>query len=178
MIDLDELHDKMVSYRLVGFTKSDISTIDALELLGKLQQSEKDAARYRWLRQQPCSGWEVDGDETSHIGVTMWRNDGFDNCNSGESLSGGQMDAAIDEAMQCGGEENDHASEESRVDLEGLMFDLGNYKAMLGRAENVIFEAERVLEEYQKNGGIEFDDLIGEIAYYVKYMSKGECSDS
>ena len=50
MIDLDELHDKMVSYRLVGFTKSDISTIDALELLGRLQQAEKDAARYRWLR--------------------------------------------------------------------------------------------------------------------------------
>ena len=47
MIDLDELHDKMVSYRLVGFTKSDISTIDALEILGRLQQAEKDAARYR-----------------------------------------------------------------------------------------------------------------------------------
>ena len=61
-----------------------------------LRQAEKDAARYRWLRQQPCSGWEVDGDETSHIDVTMWRNDGF-----GESLSGDQMDAAIDEAMRC-----------------------------------------------------------------------------
>ena len=47
MIDLDELHDKMVSYRLVGFTKSDIGTIDALELLGRLGQAEKDAARYR-----------------------------------------------------------------------------------------------------------------------------------
>ena len=47
MIDLDELHDKMISYRLVGFTKSDISTIDALEILGRLQQAEKDAARYR-----------------------------------------------------------------------------------------------------------------------------------
>lgn len=75
---------------------------DCMEyLIDRLRQAEKDAARYRWLRQQPCSGWEVDGDETSHIGVTMWRNDGFDNCNSGESLSGGQMDAAIDEAMQC-----------------------------------------------------------------------------
>lgn len=50
MIDLDELHDKMVSYRLVGFTKSDISTIDALELLGRLEQAEKDAARYHELR--------------------------------------------------------------------------------------------------------------------------------
>ena len=73
-----------------------------LKLLAeRLISAEKDAARYRWLRQQPCSGWEVDGDETSHIGVTMWRNDGFDNCNSGESLSGGQMDAAIDEEIQC-----------------------------------------------------------------------------
>ena len=131
---------------------------DMLDIITRLRQSEKDAARYRWLR------------ESTHFDSMQHK---LYCLHYGERL-----DIAIDEAMQCGGEENDHASEESRVDLEGLMFDLGNYKAMLGRAENVIFEAERVLEEYQKNGGIEFDDLIGEIAYYVKYMSKGECSDS
>lgn len=73
-------------------------------LVSRLRQAEKDAARYRWLREQPCSGWEIDGEETSHIDVTMWRNDGFDNCNNGESLFGESMDAAIDEAMQCNGD--------------------------------------------------------------------------
>ena len=102
MIDLDEEQARMESMldrrerMALGVTCTEM-----IELITRLRQAEKDAARYRWLRQQPCSGWEVDGDETSHIDVTMWRNDGFDNCNSGESLSGDQMDAAIDEAMQC-----------------------------------------------------------------------------
>ena len=47
MIDLDELHNKMISYVLVGFTNSDISPIDAIELLMRLSQAEKDAARYK-----------------------------------------------------------------------------------------------------------------------------------
>ena len=79
MIDLSELHDKMVSYRLVGFTKSDISTIDALELIGRLEQAEKDAARYRWLRDLPC---DSANEEIGNYPGDMW-------------------DDAIDEAMQC-----------------------------------------------------------------------------
>ena len=103
MIDLDEIE---IAARKPWYCRSKLednllSPEVLVELITRLRQAEKDAARYRWLRQQPCSGWEVDGDETSHIDVTMWRNDGFDNCNSGESLSGDQMDAAIDEAMQC-----------------------------------------------------------------------------
>ena len=78
MIDLDELHDKMVSYRLVGFTKSGISTIDALEILGRLQQAEKDAARYRWLRDLPGDSAH---EEIGNYPGDMW-------------------DDAIDEAMQ------------------------------------------------------------------------------
>lgn len=156
--DLDGLLELAKDYVDDGlpFLTEPVSYGDLLILVERIIAAEKDAARYRWLRDLS------EGSTHEEIG----------------NYPGDMWDEAIDEAMQCGGEENDHASEESRVDLEGLMFDLGNYKAMLGRAENVIFEAERVLEEYQKNGGIEFDDLIGEIAYYVKYMSKGECSDS
>jgi len=79
MIDLDELHDKMVSYRLVGFTKSDIGTIDALELLGRLGQAEKDAARYRFMRDMSD---EVDVSRFFHVEIN-------------------ERDAEIDEAMQC-----------------------------------------------------------------------------
>lgn len=97
MIDLDELHDKMVSYRLVGFTKSDIGTIDALELLGRLGQAEKDAARYRWLRDVAP---EVDFESplavmADEYGCVI----GADNyC---EILFSDRLDAAIDEAMRC-----------------------------------------------------------------------------
>jgi len=103
MIDLDEIESaaRKPWYCRSKLEDNLLSPEVLVELITRLRQAEKDAARYRWLRQQPCSGWEVDGDETSHIDVTMWRNDGFDNCNSGESLSGDQMDAAIDEAMQC-----------------------------------------------------------------------------
>ena len=102
MIDLDEEQARMESMldrrerMALGVTCTEM-----IELITRLRQAEKDAARYRWLREQPCSDWEITGEETSHIDVTMWRNDGFDNCNSGESLSGDQMDAAIDEAMRC-----------------------------------------------------------------------------
>ena len=105
MIDLDVSEracDDLIEHGLGYLPPAGIgNSVSIKELIASLRQAEKDAARYRWLRQQPCSGWEVDGDETSHIDVTMWRNDGFDNCNSGESLSGDQMDAAIDEAMRC-----------------------------------------------------------------------------
>ncbi|MGL4638378.1 MAG: hypothetical protein ACRCVX_01395 [Shewanella sp.] len=75
MIDLDELHDKMVSYRLVGFTKSDISTIDALELIARLLQAEKDAARYKDIISDCRGVFVISGDN--------------------------EMVSAIDEAMRC-----------------------------------------------------------------------------
>jgi len=100
MIDLDELHDKMVSYRLAGFTKSDIGTIDALELLGRLGQAEKDAARYRWLRNDSAFTHEnaplafftdTNGDQIAF----------YFNGSSYSVLHDEMLDAAIDEAMQC-----------------------------------------------------------------------------
>ena len=102
MIDLLVMEEKVKKIVSIGCGNSYVATaLEAIELITRLRQAEKDAARYRWLREQPCGDWEVDGYGASHIDVTMWRNDGFDNCNSGESLSGDPMDAAIDEAMQC-----------------------------------------------------------------------------
>ena len=69
------------------------------ELIARLRQAEIDAARYRWLRDECFGDWEVGGVEVSHIEVTMWENDGFDNCSFGGSLHGAEMDSAIDEAM-------------------------------------------------------------------------------
>ena len=103
MIDLDEIE---IAARKPWYCRSKLednllSPEVLVELITRLRQAEKDAARYRWLREQPCSDWEIDGEETSHIDVTLWRNDGFDKFNSGESLLGCSMDVAIDEAMQC-----------------------------------------------------------------------------
>ena len=91
MIDLDELHDKMVSYRLVGFTKSDIGTIDALELLGRLEQAEKDAARYQWLMEN-CGKILEPARNRTHLYLPNY-------C----PLSMDYVDVSkhIDEAMQC-----------------------------------------------------------------------------
>ena len=100
MIDLDELHDKMVSYRLVGFTKSGISTIDALDLLGRLQQAEKDASRYRWLHDE--SAFTHDNAPLVFFTDTNGDQIAFDFDGSSYSVLHDEMlDAAIDEAMQC-----------------------------------------------------------------------------
>ena len=103
MIDLDEIESaaRKPWYCRSKLEDNLLSPEVLVELITRLRQAEKDAARYRWLREQPCSDWEIDGEETSHIDVTLWRNDGFDKFNSGESLLGCSMDVAIDEAMQC-----------------------------------------------------------------------------
>jgi len=100
MIDLDELHNKMISYVLVGFTNSDISPIDAVELLTRLRQAEKDAARYRWLRDESAFTYgnaplafftDTNGDQIT-----------FDcDGSSYPGLHDEILDPAIDETMQC-----------------------------------------------------------------------------
>ena len=100
MIDLDELHNKMISYVLVGFTNSDISPIDAVELLTRLRQAEKDAARYRWLRDE--SAFTHDNAPLAFFTDTNGDQITFDFDGSSCSVLHDEMlDAAIDEAMQC-----------------------------------------------------------------------------
>ena len=100
MIDLDELHNKMISYVLVGFTNSDISPIDAVELLTRLRQAEKDASRYRWLRDE--SAFTHDNAPLAFFTDTNGDQITFDFDGSSYSVLHDEMlDAAIDEAMQC-----------------------------------------------------------------------------
>ena len=56
-----------------------VKTDDMIELIARLRQAEKDAARYRWLRDLP------DGSAHEEIG----------------NYPGDMWDDAIDEAMQC-----------------------------------------------------------------------------
>lgn len=89
MIDLDELHNKMISYVLVGFTNSDISPIDAVELLTRLRQAEKDAARYRWIK------------ANGQLGVGRCGVDWELYFEGSAPDSSANVERHIDEAMQC-----------------------------------------------------------------------------
>ena len=80
MIDLDEEQARMESMldrrerMALGVTCTEM-----IELITRLRQAEKDAARYRWLRDLP------DGSAHEEIG----------------NYPGDMWDESIDEAMQC-----------------------------------------------------------------------------
>lgn len=83
MIDIDEL-EKLCKYEINRGTANPYTVnenpIHAMqELITRLRQAEKDAARYRWLRDL------TDGSAHEEIG----------------NYPGDMWDAAIDEAMQC-----------------------------------------------------------------------------
>lgn len=99
MIDLDVIRQQVELASQKRRNNFTLSIDEAADLITRLRQAEKDAARYRWLRDECFGDWEVGGVEVSYIEVTLWKNDGFDNCNFGESLHGAEMDSAIDEAM-------------------------------------------------------------------------------
>lgn len=67
-----------------------------LELIERLERAEADAARYRWLREQPndCSAPRID--------VVRWE-PMDESANEGEGLRLEALDAAIDAAMGGGG---------------------------------------------------------------------------
>lgn len=79
MIDLDELERRAMACADSTTKICVVNSASIVELITRLRQAEKDAARYRWLRDY-------------HIG------DYPENIN----LDGrGSLDDAIDEAMQC-----------------------------------------------------------------------------
>lgn len=90
MIDLYNL-ELEIGYGADG-EKIEISRGEVLELIVRLRQAEKDAARYRWLRDEAA-----DADQTSPL-VFM-----ADECAGIVTgiMFGKLLDAAIDEAMQC-----------------------------------------------------------------------------
>lgn len=83
MIDLDKLESRCKEASRNGYGKHPViecaSAESIMELITRLRQAEKDAARYRWLRDLP------DGSAHEEIG----------------NYPGDMWDESIDEAMQC-----------------------------------------------------------------------------
>ena len=98
MIDLDEEQARMESMldrrerMALGVTCTEM-----IELITRLRQAEKDAARYRWLRDESSNSERTSplvfmADECADIVTEGW----YQGIMFGESL-----DCAMDEAMQC-----------------------------------------------------------------------------
>lgn len=80
MIDLDELGEAMNELADIGDKESHLALDEVVELINRLRRAEKDATRYRWLRDTGC--FEGNNDDFFHA-------------------TPAQTDSAIDEAMQC-----------------------------------------------------------------------------
>ena len=98
MIELDEEQARMESMldrrerMALGVTCTEM-----IELITRLRQAEKDAARYRWLRDESSNSERTSplvfmADECADIVTEGW----YQGIMFGESL-----DCAMDEAMQC-----------------------------------------------------------------------------
>ena len=91
MIDLDEVEN------LVSNFGASVGGAVAIELITRLRQAEKDAARYRWLRDESSNSERTSplvfmADECADIVTEGW----YQGIMFGEFL-----DCAMDEAMQC-----------------------------------------------------------------------------
>lgn len=95
MIDIDEL-EKLCKYEINRGTANPYTVnenpIHAMqELITRLRQAEKDAARYRWLRDD-ASGLEMRA-------PLVFNADEYGT--SSTVIDGEHLDVAIDEAMKC-----------------------------------------------------------------------------
>lgn len=101
MIDLDKL--QKVSYRAIeiGAEKEQLfSAEEVISVFNILRKAEKDAARYRWLRDE--SALTHDNAPLAFFTDTNGDQIAFDFDGSSYSVLHDEMlDAAIDEAMQC-----------------------------------------------------------------------------
>ena len=79
MIDLEAIEAEIDDAIGCADGQAPLQCSDAKEIIDRLRQAEKDAARYRWLRDLP------EGSAHEEIG----------------NYPGDMWDAAIDEAMQC-----------------------------------------------------------------------------
>ena len=100
-LDIDEL-EKLCKYE-IGRGTANPYTVNGnpihamLEIITRLRQAEKDAARYRWLRDGAA-----DADQTSPL--VFMADECADIVTDGDYqgiMFGKLLDAAIDEAMQC-----------------------------------------------------------------------------
>ena len=98
MIDLDEeqsrIEDMLARRERMALG---VTCTEMIELITRLRQAEKDAARYRWLRDEAA-----DADQTSPL--VFMADECADIVTDGDYqgiMFGKLLDAAIDEAMQC-----------------------------------------------------------------------------
>lgn len=96
MINLDELERRAMACADSTTKICVVSSLSIVELITRLRQAEKDAARYRWLRDESAF---------THNNAPLVL---FTDCNgdaiifnSGCVLHDEDLDKAIDEAMQC-----------------------------------------------------------------------------
>jgi hypothetical protein len=100
MIDLDDMESLLQHCKEldeVGGLANRVTPSVVIELITLLRQAEKDAARYRWLRDEAA-----DADQTSPL--VFMADECADIVTDGDYqgiMFGKLLDAAIDEAMQC-----------------------------------------------------------------------------
>ncbi|WP_288075091.1 hypothetical protein [Pseudomonas sp.] len=94
MIDLDEIERRITNFG------SGVHGDIAIELISRLRQAEKDAARYRWLRDESAFTHE-NAPLTFFTDTNGHQIAFYFNGSSYSVLYDEMLDAAIDEAMQC-----------------------------------------------------------------------------
>ena len=101
MIDLDKLESRCKEASRNGYGKHPViecaSAESIMELITRLRQSEKDAARYRWLRDE--ARHHMDGAPLAFMTNYDGEPIAYPEC--GMVLHESYLDEAIDEAMQC-----------------------------------------------------------------------------
>ena len=96
MIDLDELERVVNCFPFDGGLLS-LSKGECKDLISRLRQAEKDAARYRWLRDD--ARHRMDGGPLAFMTDYDGEPIAYPEC--GMVLHESYLDEAIDEAMQC-----------------------------------------------------------------------------
>lgn len=96
MIDLDELQAAINRCEFDGDVLG-LSKAECSDLLGRLRQAEKDAARYRWLRDEAIEHQ----DNGPLIVFSDFNGEPCSFGDGGSIISHDDADRAIDEAMQC-----------------------------------------------------------------------------
>lgn len=99
MINIDNV-EKFVTEELAQGEHFSLRKEGWIELITRLRQAEKDAARYRWLRDE--SAFTHENAPLTFFTDTNGDQIAFDfNGSSYSVLHDEMLDAAIDEAMQC-----------------------------------------------------------------------------
>ena len=91
MIDLDDMEkfSQSMIERGIGHTETGASCYEAIELITRLRQAEKDAARYRWIK------------ENGQLGVGRCGVDWELYFEGPAPDNSAKVERHIDEAMQC-----------------------------------------------------------------------------